>query len=163
MRINLLVTTVQTQLVGAASGFLAAALATGCDNANDDSASPEPVACEARMDQAECLDPSIPPPDHAWGVAECVWETEVLEFAASGGCEDAVVSGRCLTLPPGGNHGCVESPCPSLTVLFRETEEVVQILPGDYCGIVPEDFVDCVLDGAGELRFGPPQCECGCG
>jgi len=114
------------------------------------------------MAQAECLDPSISPPEGSLGVPKCVWEPEVLEFAMSGGCEDAVVSGRCLTLPPGGNAGCVPAPCPSLTVLFHETEQVVQILPGEYCGIVPDGFVDCVFDEAGEQVFGPPQCECGC-
>ncbi|HWB78540.1 MAG TPA: hypothetical protein VG755_26430 [Nannocystaceae bacterium] len=63
-------------------------------------------------------------------------------------------------MPLGGPGGCERSSCATLTVLFRETPDGFELLPGDYCGMIPIGFEYC--DWSGDAMTGPYQCDCVC-
>lgn len=91
----------------------------------------------------------------------CAWESQVLVVSNSD-CEGAHEEPMCLNLPLGGAAGCEESPCGTLTVLYRELGSEVEILAGDYCGVIPAGFSYCEWDAQGQLVLGPASCDCAC-
>ena len=148
-----------TSTSGAESSGATADESTGSSgDKGSTSGGPSDLPCGLRTAEEECLDPNIAP-----GADEqtCVWETAV-QYFPSDVCRVSEPRSLCLAMPPGGPGGCTESPCPTTTVLYRSVRDGVEILPGNYCGVLPIGFEYCSWSGQ-MLVDGPAPCGCACG
>lgn len=142
----------------------AGALASGTESSSSGGSTTDTsgveIPCEERLEQELCEDVGIDVPGEA---SQCVWE-ELLVIDSGAACDTGTTHARCLGMPPGGPGGCLSAPewCGPLTVIYRLDGTSVELLPGDYCGVIPYGFDDCSWYDRMNLGDDDPA-ECACG